>query len=256
LAIDKTRAQRKKAIRALITRLLVSAMLGTLIVAAFYLYSFLTTSPRLAVADVEFHGLSRLSHAEVERLVADVKGQNILLVRLDQCAARFHDHPRVKYVEFRRVLPDRVVCTVQEREPVALVAGRRLYEVDNEGMIMTADDLTGMLDLPVITGVSDGAIREGKPCPDAGLGEALATLRLCKQFGGPFAEDISELSVGKGGINIVSLKEGMVLLLGNSQLERRLKKFFLMKNTIAKRDQSRKLIDLRFEDQIVLRGQI
>ena len=121
---------------------------------------------------------------------------------------------------------------------------------------MTADAITDMLDLPIVTGLDRESVREGKPCGDGRLGAALEILSFCQRYGGRFADDISELRITDAGINIVSLKEGVVLLLGESDYETRLKKYFLMKNTIAKKDGSSKLVDLRFDDQIVLRSGI
>jgi len=227
-----------------------------MIVACFHAYNFLTTTEKLAISEVDFQGLSRLNTTEIEEIVGDIKGQNILLVPLQSYAARFAEHPRIRSTEFRRVLPNRVICEVTEREPVALVYSSRFLEVDEEGMIMNSDDLTGLLDLPIITGVEGGAIKEGKLCADAQLVGALRTLMLCKRFGGRFADNISELRVGEAGLSIVSLREGVVLLLGQSEFENRLKKFFLLQNTIARKNDSAKFIDLRFDDQIVLRSGI
>lgn len=256
MGIGRTKHQRKQAFRMMVIRLLTSATLGALIVAGFYFYDYLTTTEKLAIQEIEFKGLRRVQPAEIERAVADLRGQNILLVPLENYAARFTRHPRIKGARFRKVLPDRVVCTVEERVPVALVFAGRLLEVDEEGMIMTADGLTDMLDLPIISGLDRETVKEGRLCEDRRLTGALRVLAICKDYGGKFAQDISELRIGNRGINIVSLKEGMVLLLGKTDFEGRLNKFFLMRNTIAQQDASAKLVDLRFEDQIVLRSGI
>lgn len=256
LAIGKTKAQQRKAFRTMIRRLAASAGIGMVIVASLYLYDFLTTTEKLAIAQVEFNGLSRVDTAEIERLVADLEGQNILLVPLAQYSARFSGHPRVRRADFKRILPDRVVCTVEEREPVALVFTGEFHEVDEEGMIMPSDDLTELLDLPIIIGLGSDLVKEGKPCRDRRFLQALNTLDICKKYGGSFAENISELRLGKSGISIVSLKEGMVLLLGNKQVESRLKKFFVLRKRIGEEDPGTKFIDLRFDDQIVLRSGI
>jgi cell division protein FtsQ len=256
LGIGNTKRQRKQAARLLLVRLLTSASLGVLIVMCFQAYTFLTTTDRLSVTAIEVQGLSRLASTDLEPLLGDIRGQNILLVGLEEYRARFAKHPRIRDVELRKVLPNKVVCTVAEREPVALVYTNEFLEVDQEGMILEPDELSGMLDLPIITGLDAGAVREGRRCDDARLGRVLAVLSYCKSYGGRFAEGISELRVGNKGISIVSLEDGMVLLLGESQLEDRLKRFFMMQNTIAQRDESARLIDLRFEDQIVLRSGI
>lgn len=253
MAIVKTKRQRKKAARVLVGRLLTTTMLGMLIFAVFHLYTFLTTSEKLSVATVEFDGLGRVDSTTVERLVADIRGENILLVPIEKYEARFDQHPRIRSARLKKVLPNKVLCTVEEREPVALIYAKEFLEVDEEGMILTSDELTDYLDLPVITGLERNTVEEGEFCEDERLAGALEILDICKRYGGTFANDISELRIEKNGINIVSLKEGVVLLLGESEFENRLKKFFLIRNTIAERDESAKLIDLRFEDQVVLR---
>ncbi len=237
-------------------RLLTSAMLGVLIFGLFHVYNFMTTSEKLSVTLVEFEGLSRVDSTEIDRLVADIRGENILLVPIEKYEARFDGHPRIQNVRFKKILPNRVVCTVEEREPVALIYTKDFYEVDREGMVLTADALTAYLDLPIISGLSGKSVKEGEFCDDVRLASSLEILSYCKKYGGSFANDISELKIADNGINLVSLKEGVVLLLGESEYENRLKKYFLIRNTIAKRDESAKTIDLRFDDQVVLRSGI
>jgi cell division protein FtsQ len=253
LAIVKTRRQRKKAARVLVVRLLTTTMLGLFIFAVFHVYNFLTTNEKLSVTTVEFNGLGRVDSMAVEKLVADIRGQNILLVPLEKYEARFDRHPRIRSARIKKVLPNKVLCTVEEREPVALIYANGFLEVDEEGMVLTPDELTDYLDLPVITGLDRKTVAEGAYCEDERLTGALEILSICKRYGGSFANDISELKIGNNGINVVSLKEGMVLLLGESEFENRLKKFFLIRSTIAQKDESAKLVDLRFEDQVVLR---
>jgi cell division septal protein FtsQ len=256
LAIVRTKRERRKAARALVIRLLTTTVLGALIFGAFQAYNVLTTSEKLEVKSVEVRGLARVAPADVEKLIADIRGQNILLVPLEKYQERFAGHPRIRAAAFKKILPNRVICTLEEREPVALVYADGFREVDDEGMVLTSDDLTDFLDLPVITGVSRQSVKEGSLCKEPELVSALKVLGICKRYGGSFANEISELRIGEGGISVVSLKEGMVLLIGESEFEGRLKKFFLIRSTIAKKEEPTKVIDLRFEDQVVLRSGI
>ena len=45
-----------------------------------------------------------------------------------------------------------------------------------------------------------------------------------------------------------------MLLLGDSDYERRLRKFFLLRDELARREEPGELIDLRFDNQVVLRS--
>ncbi len=254
MAIVRTRQQTRRAVRALILRLFTTAMLGLLMFAAFQVYNALTKSEKFAVKTVEIRGLCRVDSLAVVRLVADIRGENIFLLPVEECARRFAAHPRIRSVGFKKVLPNKVVCTVEEREPVAVVYADGFYEVDEEGMILTSDELTSYLDLPIVSGLDRKSVKEGAYCKNPQLVNALRVLGICKSYGGSFANDISEVRIGTQGVSVVSLKEGMVLLLGENEFEDRLKKFFLIRGTIAKRDAPSKFIDLRFDDQVVLRS--
>jgi len=227
-----------------------------MIIASLHLYDYLTTSEAFAIEEVELKGMVRVDPSDVERLLGDLRGQNILLAPLDSYRDRIRAHPRVEHVSFKRVLPSKVVCSVDEREPVALLFTDRFVELDASGMVMGEDEYSALLDLPIITGVPGTDIKIGRVCKIDGVQDALEALRLCKTFGEGFAEEISELRISRGGLLIRPLKDDCVLVLGEEDFANRLKKYFLLRDTIDERDQTEGLIDLRFEDQVVLRGQM
>lgn len=256
MAIDRTKSQQKNALKAVARRVLTVVVVGILIVASMYVYNYLTTSESFAVHKVEFKGMSRVDASEIEGLLSDLKGQNILLVSLASYTDRIKAHPRVERVTINRVLPDRITCSVNEREPVALIFTDQFLEVDRHGMIMGRDEFSPLLDLPIITGLPKRSVEEGKISGDPQLRRALVALDLCKRYGGDFIENISEIRVSAAGLSIRSLEDNCVLLLGKSDYEKRLRKYFLLKDTLAENESSARLIDLRFDDQVVLRGQI
>lgn len=256
MGIVETKRTKRQALRAALVRIAAVLSLGVVIVAMMYAYNYLTTSPRFSVSQVDFHGINRVEDADVDRMLADLVGHNIMLAPLDSYEARLENHPRIESASLRRVLPNKISCTLAEREPVALVYCDRFVEVDRNGMIMADDEYSPLLDLPVITGVPRGDIEPGKVSPSPRLHNALQALALCKQLGGEFAADISELHVSDRGVSIRSLKDDFVLVLGEADYEKRLRKYFLLKDTIIRRDNRAQMIDLRFEDQVVLRGQI
>jgi cell division protein FtsQ len=240
-------------LRARARRVIAVFVVGVLIVASMYLYNYLTTSPRFAVEHVELSGLARVERAEVERLVADLVGHNILLAPLEVYEARLEAHPRIESVGVRRVLPDRVVYTIFEREPVALVFTDRYYEIDAAGMVMAGDAYTGLLDLPTITGVAANDVRPGRVCSDPLVQGALEALRVCRTIGRGFADDIAEVRASEVGLSIRSLKDDCVLVVGDVDLEKRLRKFFVLRDELVARAGASQFIDLRFDNQVVLR---
>lgn len=254
MAIVSSSPETKGAIRARARRVIGVFIVGVLIVASMYLYNYVTTANRFAIEKVELAGLSRVEPGALQRLVSDLRGRNILLAPLDAVEARLEAHPRIARVECRRVLPNRVVYSITEREPVALVYTDRYFEIDAAGMVMAGDTYTGLLDLPTITGISMQDVRAGRRCEDPMVRGALEALRVCRDLGAEFAGNISELRATNTGIAIRSLRDDCVLLLGDSDYERRLRKFFLLRGELARREEPGKLIDLRFENQVVLRS--
>lgn len=243
-------------IRARAGRVIAVFIVGVLIVSSMYLYNYATTSKRFAIERVELTGLSRVPEADVRRLVADLEGTNILLAPLDACEARLEACPRVASVSVRRVLPNRVVYAISEREPVALVFTDRYFEIDASGMVMPGDAYTALLDLPTITGVPADQVRPGEVCHNAMVTGALEALDVCRSWGGDFAGEIAELRATSAGLSIRSLREDCVLLVGDTNFEQRLRKFFVLRNELARRESPGRLIDLRFDNQVVLRSGI
>ena len=119
MAIVSSGPEQRHAIRARAGRVIGVFIVGVLIVASMYLYNYLTTANRFAIEKVELAGLSRIEPAELERLAGDLRGQNILLAPLDAVETRLESHPRVASVECRRVLPNRVIYSISEREPMS-----------------------------------------------------------------------------------------------------------------------------------------
>lgn len=256
MAIVEKAHERKSAIRARAGRVIAVFIVGVLIVSSMYLYNYATTSERFAIERVELAGLSRVAQDDVQRLVADIEGTNIFVAPLDVCEARLEAHPRIERVTVRRVLPNRVTCTITEREPVALVFTDRYYEIDAAGMVMPGDAYTALLDLPTITGVPAVDVRAGEVCRNGMVTGALEALTVCRSWGGEFANEIAELRATSAGLSIRSLREDCVLLVGDADFERRLRKFFLLRDELARRESPGRLIDLRFDNQVVLRSGI
>jgi len=256
LGISRTKRQKRESVRAMLRRVVALVVMGGLIVGAMYLYDYATTAESFAITSVELRGLTRIEPGDIEAMLEDLKGQNIILAPLNNCEARIEAHPRVKLVSVRRVLPDRIVCEVEEREPVALIFTDRFMEVDQSAMIMAEDDYAALLDLPIITGLESEEVRPGRISKSRDLALALHALELCRTLGDGLVEDISELSVSRNGITIKSLSNDCSIVLGHEDYEKRLKKYFFLRDTIKDRDREPRLIDLRFNDQIVVRGHI
>lgn len=125
------------------------------------------------VERVEFVGNHHATAAELRHLSDLRNGTSLWSADLAAVSAGVQRHPWVQSVEVERRLPNRIVVTVHEHEPIALLAFTDgLYYVDQEGtpfLRATSEDL----DHPLITGV-DGTLEKSHPAlPRLAIRDAL-----------------------------------------------------------------------------------
>jgi cell division protein FtsQ len=143
--------------------LLVAALVPLVLASAAWV---LWASPLLAVRTVQVDGVRTLSAAEVRDAARLTVGTPLLRVDVVAAAARVRALPQVASAQVARGWPDRVVVTVAERVPVAVVdqAGRRTL-ADASGVLfdtVTGDPPAGVVPLAVAhPGPSDPATRAG-----------------------------------------------------------------------------------------------
>lgn len=95
---------------------------------------FVVTSPRFQVSAVEVQGEVPALTGWVERRVTPFVGEPLLVLSLSRVLGAVGDHPWIDTLEISRVLPNRLLVIVHERQPVALL------EVEGDGW-MYADRL-------------------------------------------------------------------------------------------------------------------
>ena len=91
----------------------------------------------LRVNKIRVHGNVRLSSGEVQTLVRDLRGSNILTADLSGYRRVLLRSPWVSEVSLRRVLPSTVDVFVSERRPFGLCRlGSQLYLIDRDGTVV------------------------------------------------------------------------------------------------------------------------
>ncbi len=127
------------------------------------------------VASIDFVGRQHANQAVLDFLMSAHIDQPIFSVDLASIRRDLEDqYPWIEQATVRRVLPDRIVIELAERQPVALWQNQaQLMLVDAKGHPITADpaDLERFLDLPQVIGAE-------APAADATSIAALANARL------------------------------------------------------------------------------
>jgi hypothetical protein len=83
-----------------------------------------------------------------------LKGKNIFSIDLDREAwAISQVNPDCRKVVLVRNLPDRIIVYFNRRKPVALIKLYKAFVIDDEGVLLNAQDSAEEADLPVIVGL-------------------------------------------------------------------------------------------------------
>jgi cell division protein FtsQ len=172
-----------------------------LVTAAWVLWA----SPVLAVRAVQVDGAATLPAEQVREAAGIVDGTPLLRVDVDAARARVARLPPVASVEVTRGWPDRVVITLVERRPVAVVEedGRRTL-VDAHGVLF--DTISGRPPADVV--------RLDVPRPGPGDPATTAALAAVGELSRDLRRDVASVTAtGDGDVTLI-LADGTTVIWG------------------------------------------
>jgi cell division protein FtsQ len=209
----------------------------------------------LPVGSVRVEGNVLVATQEILRL-ANV-APRALLVDVDLAAVRKRvvQNPFIRSVSVNRDGPEGITIDVEERIPLALLAVDRLLYIDAEGVVLPVSGTGRLLDLPVITGALPECV-PGYRVKEPAVREALDLLLLSRQVGDDLSRRISEINIQGGGELIVYTSElGVPVIFGKGDLPMKLATFdgFWREIVPLRGAQQLQYVDVRFEDQVVVR---
>lgn len=226
---------------------LVVILLGEIGYLSLQISQFFRGSRLFVLNRVEVTGTHKTNPEEIKKLV--LAGQsNALLADLTQIKLRLESHPWIQSAVIWRELPGTIRVHITERTPAALILSGNLYLVDHAGRIIQPfDQDTHYASLPVLTGISDlsnaGQIRAALEYVDA-LSEDQNILKNVSEV--HYYDDHSTIIYLKGlPFGLLVAKDGILPMV---------RKFLTYNDFMQKNFPNQKLIDLRYEDQIVLKN--
>jgi cell division protein FtsQ len=167
----------------------------------------LWSGPLLAVRSVQVDGAATLPAALVREAAGIQDGRSLLRVDVDAAREAVAELPQVESVTVTRGWPSRVVITLVERTPLAVVgeAGRRSL-VDERGVLF--DTVTG--EAPA--GVVPLTVRNPGPDDEATLAALTAIAALPEAVRG----QVAEVSAQDAEAIVVTLGDGTVVRWGGA----------------------------------------
>jgi cell division protein FtsQ len=218
----------------------------------------LRRSGLLAVADLTVVGARRIPEATIRAAAGVEPGTDLLAVDPEAVVDRLEAIPGILRVRVVRQLPNRVIVTIEEREPYALVNLSRsdgaagLVWVDAQGHLVGPERHGTMPPLPILSGVEPPPATAGEPVGDR-LQTGLALLRALKRAGGLILERVSEIDLERADGPILYMVDGMTAWLGPDGWDERLVRLDAVLGRLAEQEEPVESLDLRFRDLVVLR---
>jgi hypothetical protein len=196
--------------------------------------------------EVVVTGAKKTNPDDVKALVI-ASQRNTLQVDLKEIKLRLESQPWIQSTILWRELPGTIHVHIMERKPVAIVSTGHLYLVDPAGrVIQPLENAAEYATLPVITGVSDignqGQIRSSLNFVDA-VGMDPAILRQISEF--HYYDNYNTILYLKGySFGLLVAKDGILPMI---------RKFSNYSGFMKENFSRQKLIDLRYDGQIVVK---
>jgi cell division protein FtsQ len=127
---------------------------GIAVFGAKSLWTWLETSPRFSVRTIEIRGNVRTGQEEIRRLSRLREGMRMLDIKPAQAEKAILANCWIRQARISRRFPDKVIVTVTERAPIALVNVGRIFYIDDEGVELPLFPGT-YSDMPLISGIAD-----------------------------------------------------------------------------------------------------
>lgn len=173
-------------------------------------YQKLCHSDFFQITAMKIDGNHIVSKEQIRTLSKVDIHSNLLAINISQVKSLLESHPWIAGVEVARDWPNRLVITVREKQPVALLSrDTGLFYLDGRGQTIAAPGQYQELDYPVITGLERYPFNpaETGSTPDI-LRDALKLLKLASRNNSILPEqNISEIHISENGSMLLYLLE-------------------------------------------------
>jgi hypothetical protein len=233
--------------------LLSTAGLGAIAISYQPLIAAVMEMDTFRVADVQVQGVRYLSEDDVVALLG-ITPQSTVWSDPEVWSDRVLAHPLVRAATVTRRLPDGLLVEVTERTPIALAPTPTLEPIDAEGYRLPLDPAAYRLDLPVIS--TSSTPPEGAQLVPADVRRLVGEVGHLMASDTAFLQRVSSVEWMERGAMMVGWTEPRVdfLLPAHASPTRLREGLGALADAVAKTpDRLPTVIDLRFEDQVVVR---
>jgi cell division septal protein FtsQ len=208
----------------------------------------LKQSDEFLLTRIEIIGGERASVETIRQALSPYLGKNVLDLRLADVDRLAKHDPWVLRTSVKRVLPDRLRLTIEERSPTALaVIGGVVHVIDSRGYVLGPSGAGMPDDLPLLTGLD--RLSEDELVEALRLGVRL--LIDLHRASPVFARNVSELDLARPErVAVRTVEPGPALLLDPQNAARNLHAYLDLRDEIEHLAGPASYVDLRWRDRI------
>jgi cell division protein FtsQ len=140
-----------------------AGMLGVALMSLFFIFchDIILQSPYFKVTLLEVTGNKRLSTQEILDTARIKSDTNVLLVNIPLSRKYLLSHPWIAEAEITRELPGRLILTIREHDPLAILDMGRKFLINQEGKVFKEVSDTDSVELPIIEGIDFSDLDRG-----------------------------------------------------------------------------------------------
>jgi cell division protein FtsQ len=222
-------------------------------------YLVALSAPFFRLEDINFQGNKQVSQVELLQKGGLEDKLNILSLNLSDVKKKMEAIPWVKSVHLRRELPNKLLVSVQERQPLSLVlVDGGLYFLDREGLAFKKVERREGITLPVVTGLQKGDWQENSRLAPRVLQEISTLTALLAQGRDPLYPDkLSEIHYDpECGYSLYTLEYGIRITLGRDDFKTKMARLEKVWLSLQKRPDLSNLrgISLQYGQRIIVHG--
>ena len=196
--------------------------------------------------NIEITGTHKTKPEELKKYILEGQ-QNALFADLTRIKLGLENHPWIQSAVIWRELPSTIRVHITERQPKALTLSGNLYLVDGEGRVIdTFDHDSEYSSLPVITGISEISNEAQIRCVLQFISAISIDTQVIRQ--------VSEVHYFDNDNAIIYLKGfSFGLLVSKDGILPMIQKFIAYSEVVKKNFTNVKVVDLRYQGQIILK---
>jgi hypothetical protein len=227
---------------------------GVVVYLLFSGWNFLISTPRFQIQNVSFKGNNILSDEQILEWLGSIKGKNLITIDLVKLSQRLSENTWIQSASIRRSFPQGLEFKLTERVPYARIKKEQIYLVDSYGAILSPEK-PEYRHLPLIIMQDEHQWKEENSFLKGKLLHSLKTMHYFNKLS--FFEnnplDAAEL-IGHSRVLFLTRNRDMQIQMSMDRLEEGRKNFLLILEIIEEESPKIQIIDLSFEDQVVIKN--